>query len=103
MCHATKVEWSKKAMENGHNWNTIRLLTGCGKAVRGHQLTAINFTFREEGVLVIMKKESKKGPMVAFFSTADLDSALLVVAHAVKSRTIPWKPDKFRSMRNDKT
>jgi hypothetical protein len=40
--------------------------------------------------------------MVAFLEAENLDDVLYVTAHAIKSKTVPWKPDKFRSMRNDK-
>jgi hypothetical protein len=59
--------------------------------------------FKGTSVLVVLKKDTPKGPMVAFLEARNLDDALYVTAAAVKSKTVPWKPDKFRSMRSDKT
>jgi hypothetical protein len=79
------------------------LLTGLGAERDGHRLTAIDVRFKETTILVILKKDSPNGPMVAFLEAVSLDDVLFVVASAVKSKTIPWKADKFRSMRSDKT
>lgn len=89
-------------MVNGHNWNSIRLLTGCGKVVQKQQLVAIDMRFDVDKVLIILKKDSPKGPMVAFLETSNLDDALDVLARAIKAKAVPWKPDKYRSMRSDK-
>lgn len=102
MCHPTKVEWSRRAMENGHNWNSLRLLFGFGRPIQKHRLTAVNLSIKEDHVLIILKKESPKGPMVAFLPAQDLEDALDVMCKAIKGNTIPWKPDKWVSMRSDK-
>lgn len=90
-------------MVNGHNWNSLRLLTGDSRTIAGHRLTGVNFKVVEEGVLVTLKKESPKGPMVAFIHANDLDAALEIVAACIKQNAIKWKPDKWATMRNDKT
>lgn len=89
-------------LANGRNLNAIRLLTGLSAGRSGHILRQLNFHINEGTVLIIMKKDSPKGPMVAFLEGATLDDALYVVAAAVKSKTVPWKPDKWRTTRNDK-
>lgn len=89
-------------VSNGRNWNCLKLLTGLGAERGGHKLVAIDIRFNASTVLVLLKKDSPKGPMVAFMEAANLDDALYVVAAAVKSKTVPWKPDKFRTMRSDK-
>jgi hypothetical protein len=96
-------EYGFNVVANGRNWNCLRLLTGFGAEREGHKLTAIDIRFKEATILVVLKKDSPKGPQVAFLEAANLDDVLFVVASAVKSKTIPWKPDKFRSMRSDKT
>lgn len=87
---------------NGRNFNAIRLLTGLSKGRSGHSLVQLNFHFKDETVLIILKKDSPNGPMVAFLEAYTLDDALYLVAHAVKSKTVPWKADKWRTTRNDK-
>jgi hypothetical protein len=97
-----KTLYGHNVVENGRNWNCLRLLTGLGQTRRGHRLDAINISFKEESVLIILKKSSPKGPQVAFLEAKDLDDALYVMGQAIKSKTVPWKTDKFRSIRSDK-
>lgn len=80
---------------NGRNWNAIRLLTGLSAGRSGHSLTQINFQFKATSVLIILKKDSPKGKMVAFLEASNLDSALFVLAYHIKSKRVPWKPDKY--------
>jgi hypothetical protein len=87
----------------GRNWNSLRLLTGVGAEKEGHRLAAIDIRFKGDTVLIVLKKDSPKGPMVAFLEAMSLEDVLFVVASAIKSKAVPWKPDKFRSMRSDKT
>jgi hypothetical protein len=100
--HPTKRRYLAAAARNGYNWNSLRLLTGGEHGVKGHVLRAVDFRLQTDSVLVILKKDTPKGPMVAFVEGKDLDTALELVCHAVKSVTLSWKPDKYRSMRNDK-
>lgn len=87
---------------NGRNFNAIRLLTGGDDGRLGHRLLQLNFHFKGKTVLVILKKESPMGPQVAFMEAASLDAALWVVAMAIKSKSVPWKADKWGTIRNDK-
>lgn len=89
-------------LANGRNWNAIRLLTGLSTGKSGHTLRQVNFHFKNETVLIIMKKDSPNGPMVAFIEADGLDNALWVAASYIKSKRVPWKVDKWRSTRNDK-
>jgi len=89
-------------LANGRNFNAVRLLTGLSAGKSGHTLRQISFQFKDETVLIVMKKDSPKGPKVAFLEAYTLDDALYVAASAIKSKTIPWKDDKWRSMRSDK-
>lgn len=87
---------------NGRNWNSLRLLTGLGMEKTGHRLVAIDIRLKGKTILVVLKKDSPNGPMVAFLEASNLDDVLYVIASAVKAKTVPWKPDKFRTMRSDK-
>lgn len=93
--------YGTNVLANGRNFNAIRLLTGLSNGRSGHTLKQISFQFKETTVLIIMKKDSPNGPKVAFLEAHNLDDALWVAASAIKSRTIPWKDDKWRTMRND--
>lgn len=86
---------------NGRNFNAIRLLTGGEDGRSGHRLLQMNFHFKDGSVLVILKKDSPIGPQVAFLEGTSLDNALWVAAMAIKSKTVPWKADKWRTTRND--
>lgn len=88
---------------NGRNWNCLRLLTGLGQEKAGHRMKQINFQFKDNHILLILKKDSPKGPMVAFIECEDLDKSLWVAASLTKSKQIPWKADKWGTMRKDKT
>lgn len=101
-----KIQWDEilghNVVSNGRHWNALKLLTGNARELVGHRLTAVDIRFKGETVLVMLKKESPKGPQVAFLEAKDLDDALYVMAAAVRSKTIPWKADKWGSMRSDK-
>lgn len=86
----------------GTHWNTLRLLTGMAVGRSGHVLTSIRIDVKEDTVLIILKKKTPTGPMVAFLEAANLELVLWVMASAIKSKTVPWKRDKWGSMRNDK-
>jgi len=79
----------------GTHWNTIRLLTGLAVGKSGHILTSMRMDFKEEGVLIILKKKTPTGPEVAFLEAPTLELVLWVMASAIKSRTVPWKKDKW--------
>lgn len=100
--YRVKPYYGHNVVANGRNWAAIRLMTGLTVGRSGHILRQVNFHFKDESVLVILKKDSPKGPMVAFLEGKTLDDALYVAAYAIKSRTVPWKDDKWRSTRNDK-
>jgi hypothetical protein len=86
----------------GRHWNTIRLLTGLAVGRSGHQLISMQLQFKEETVLIILKKKSPTGDQVAFLEAATLELVLWVMASAIKSKTVPWKANKWTSMRSDK-
>lgn len=98
-----KSEYGFNVVANGRNWNALKLLTGLGQERMGHRLTAVNIQLKPNSVLIILKKDSPKGAMIAFLEAKGLDEALWVMASMVKAKRIPWKPDKWRSTRNDKT
>jgi hypothetical protein len=79
----------------GTHWNTIRLLTGLSIGKSGHILTSIRLDIKEDTVLIILKKRTPTGPMVAFLEAPTLELVLWVMASAIKSKTVPWKPDKY--------
>lgn len=87
---------------NGRNWNYIKLITGHAKRWTSHQLRAIDFKFKAEEVLIVIKKDSPTGPQVAFVSGSNADEALYNLAYGIKSKTLRWRKDKFRTMRTDK-
>lgn len=89
-------EYGLNVLPNGRNWNTIRLLTGKNAGMGGHVLRQVNFHFKGTSILIILKKDSPKGPMVAFLEAETLDDALFVLATAIKAKTIDWRPDKWR-------
>lgn len=88
--------YGMNVLANGRNWNFLRLLIGQSGEVKGHQLRQVNFHLMEDGVRIVLKKDSPKGPQVAFLHGTNLDAALFVVAASIKSKTIPWKADKWR-------
>lgn len=88
---------------NGRNWNSIKLITHNAQLWTEHKLTGINFKFQDNGVYIVVTKESPKGPQVAFVEGNSLDDALFVLAASIKSKTLRWKSDKYRSIRKDKT
>ena len=100
---STKINdaYGLNVIANGRNFNAIRLLTGKTTGVKGHILRQVNFHFKDNSILIILKKDSPKGPMVAFMEAESLDDALWVVACAIKHKRIPWKPDKWRTTRSD--
>jgi len=79
----------------GTHWNTIRLLTGMSVGRSGHTLTSIRLDIKEGGVMVVLKKKTPTGPKIAFLEAATLELVLWVMASAIKSKTVPWKPDRF--------
>lgn len=103
MCEGNKTGYGHNVVANGRNWNSLKLLTGMPTGKGGHVLRAVDVRINDDGVLVVLKKDSPKGPMVAFLNAKNLDDALYVVAAGVKAKNLGWKPDKFRSMRSDKT
>lgn len=96
-----QTQYGFNVVANGRNWNYIRLLTSHAKRWTGHHLTGLNFKFTDEGVFVVIKKDSPKGPQVTFVDGPDLDTTLYNLAYAIKSKTLRWRPDKFRTMRRD--
>lgn len=79
----------------GTHWNTIRLLTGMAVGKSGHILKSIRLDLKEDTVLIILKKTTPTGPEVAFLEAPTLELVLWVMASAIKSKTVPWKRDKF--------
>lgn len=88
---------------NGRNINYLRLITGFGGSRKDHYLTSIQFKFRKDDILIVMKKDTPKGAMICFLEAATIDDALYNMALHIKRKNLPWKPDKWTSMRIDKT
>lgn len=103
MSNKDNETYGLNVVANGRNFNAIRLLTGGEVGRLGHILRQINFQFKDKSVLIILKKDSPAGPMVAFLEAPTLDVALWIVASAIKSHKVPWKADKWGTMRSDKT
>jgi len=99
-----KASWRQIGLPhlNGTTWATLRHLTHGNDGKDGHRLTEVRLVFKGETVLILMKKDSPKGPQVAFLEAYNLEDALEIMASGIKARNIPWKPDKWGSMRNDK-
>lgn len=95
-------EYGKNVVANGRNWNYLKLITQLQHGRQGHYLTELKFLIKNEEVLVIAKKDSPQGPVVAFVVGVDLDSALYNLAYAIKTKSLNWKPDKWRTTRSDK-
>lgn len=94
-------QYGFNVVANGRNWNYIKLLTGHAKRWTGHHLTGINFKFKDNEVVVVIKKDSPKGPQVAFVWGPDLDGALYNLAYEIKSKSLRWRTDKYRTTRSD--
>jgi len=94
-------EYGRNVVANGRNWNYLKLVTRLQGGTKGHYLTEIRFKFTDEDVMVIVKKDSPKGPMVAFTGGPTLDHALYNLAFLVKSKGLRWKADKWRTIRSD--
>ena len=93
--------WLKKPFSLGLQMQTIRLMVGGQGGKAGHRLKGLNIKFLDDEVLLVVKKDTPKGPMVAFFGAEDLEGAMYNLALAIKAKRIDWKPDKWGSMRND--
>jgi hypothetical protein len=87
----------------GRHWNTIRLLTGLAIGKTGHILESMQLVFKDDTVLIILKKRSPAGRQVAFLEAATLELVLWVMASAIKSKSIPWRANNWTSMRSDKS
>ena len=81
----------------GLNLAAIRHLTGLPQGKRGHRLTSIRFMFKEESILIILKKDTPKGKMVAFADAETLEGAIWVMAQLIKSKSLKWRTDKWTS------
>lgn len=103
MSNEDNETYGLNVVANGRNFNAIRLLTGGEVGRLGHTLRQINFQFKANSVLIILKKDSPVGPQVAFLEAPTLDTALWIVAAAIKAKKVPWKADKWGSMRSDET
>jgi len=94
-------QYGYHVVANGRNWNYIKLITGHAARWSKHNLKGINFQFLEDRVRIVIKKDSPKGPQVAFLEGSNADEALYNLAYAIKSKTLRWRPDKFRTTRRD--
>ena len=101
MCYLDNEIYSLERASVINLWS-IRHLISEPHGVNGHRLTSINIHWKESTVLIILKKESPKGHQVAFLEARDLDDALFVMAHAIKSKTIRWRVDEWQMRRLDK-
>jgi hypothetical protein len=94
--------YGHNVVANGRNWNAVKLLTGTPHGRRGHKLTGITFTIKDDCVLITLKKTTPKGKQVAFITANTLDDALYVMASGIKAKNLRWKADKWGSIRSDK-
>ena len=88
--------------QTGLNWRSLIHLIRPRNGREGHYLTEVKIMFRRDGVLMVLKKDSPTGPKVAFIETEHFDSCVWVLKEHIVSKQVQWKPDKFRSIRNDK-
>ena len=96
MDYSGKYGYGFNVIQNGRNFNAVRLLTGGDAGKNGHRLTAINFSFKDTTVLIILKKDTPTGAKVAFLEASSLDDALYVLATTIKSKTVPWRDDRWK-------
>jgi len=93
-----KVGLLQPVLRLGQWWSAIRLLTNIPTGKSGHNLTDISFKVREKDVLVVIRKDSPKGRMVAFVDAPSLDLALWRVAQMIEAKQLGWKVDKWRNV-----
>jgi len=93
-----KVGLLQPVLQLGQWWSAIRHLTNIPTGKSGHNLTDISFKIREKDVLVVIRKDSPKGRMVAFVDAPSLDLALWRVAQMIEAKQLGWKVDKWRNV-----
>lgn len=89
-------DWGTNFRQTGSNLMALRHLVADGKERRGHKFLEIRLQWKDDSLLVILKKDSPKGPEIAFIEGDTLEEAVYVMAHMVKSKTVPWKQDKWK-------
>lgn len=104
MSEFTKIlneQFGLNVVQNGRHWNRIRHLLGRDVTDSGHVLREITFKFKEDEVFIMVKKDSPKGPQIAFLDGGDVDKALWNLGRSIATKSLKWRPDKWRSMRSD--
>lgn len=61
----------------------------------GHVFKSVQIQFKDDEILVIMKKDTPKGPMVSFTSANSFIWALYNVHRGLITRKMRWMPDKW--------
>lgn len=95
----TPKGWGHRFNEVGSNMLALRHLISDGETVRGHRFREIRVQWKDDSVLVILKKDSPKGPQIAFLEGIGFEEAIYITASAIKAKSVPWKLDKWK-MRN---
>lgn len=87
--------------ETGRRWRSLVHLIRPTSGKMGHRMTEVRLQFKDDTVLLILKKDTPKGPQIAFLEAESFDTALWVLEDAVKAKRVPWKRDRWRTMRID--
>jgi len=66
-----------------------------GRTTKGHKFKSVQVNFKEDSVLIILKKESPKGPQIAFVEARSFTAALWGMQQEITSKRIAWKADKW--------
>lgn len=85
--------------QTGLHWRSLIYLVRPQKGVAGHFLKEIKIQFKEDKILIILKKDSPKGPMVAFIEARRFGEVVWVMAHLIKSKQLRWRLDEWEMRR----
>ncbi len=88
--------------QTGLHWRTLVHLTRMGSGKAGHRLTEIRVQLKDEGVLIMLKKKTPKGPEIAFVRADSFDKCVWAMSREIKAKTLKWRVDRFAAMRSDK-
>lgn len=67
------------------------------------QLDGLTLKAADGDWLLILRATYKGQPQVAFIGGLNPEDCITIMAHAVLFDLISWRPDKYRTMRSDKT
>lgn len=81
--------------QTGLYWRSLVHLTGLPGKKSGHRLTSIRLDFIESGIRIILKKQTPKGPKIAFLNCTDFDAALWVMSQSIKAKKLKWREDRY--------